>query len=272
MTVYAYDIPDNYITTRMLCTQLGVSTYWVNKHLHSLGISAEKLIKDARTKDQTSYTYSRESLNKIGSAITSILYDKTKIVNWINSTAICTRQSIYIDILKYTSIEKISRYYQDIEKPDYNSSALEKYEYKVKCAEAYWGLLSDTFRRSASDLCVTPRTRTKMEKIKVNFNLENLDDIKDAPKQSKKYELNYRWAVSTGSVTMKLMGRTYFVNDQHNTLKTLSWRSGYMPDFNNPPNSLPVLLRYDTYLAATGEVPDISQIVCRDECNDDNGA
>lgn len=180
------------MTTMELCEKLGVSRSWVNTHLRELGTTPE-FVEEA-------------------SCIRSVLYSEEKVVEWLNSHAVCSVQTQRISALDYATADEIEAYCREIE------AKAEAERTENKCSVQFdLDMVLAQFLPShlyLSIFLIDPRKRGQIPWVPVDRKIQSLDELQSVKDLAGggSPELAYRYAYSAGLIRYEVDGRKWFVD------------------------------------------------------------
>lgn len=175
------------ISTNELCGKLGVSRGWVNKYLRPFGKKGP-LLPDDKANLHTVY------------------YDEETIVDYLNTHAVFTRQTEWLNLADYVEEATARRTLEAI-------GALPKEERE----KIYWNFLSDVLPPGVTvfdNPFISSRYRGAYPWQIVKGHIKTLNDLSTmaAMKGQHSEELVYRENFAFGRVRVMVHGRTWFMN------------------------------------------------------------
>lgn len=174
------------ISTKELCEKLGVSRSWVNKYLRPIGKQGPQLPDDKAN-------------------LRTVYYDEENIVAYLNTHAVFTRQTEWLNLADHTEEAKARRTLKAID-------AMPKEDREKE----YWKFLSAVLPPGVTvfdNPSISSRNRGIYPWQTVKGRIKTLDELSTMAtmKGDRSEELIYRENFECGRVRVMVHGRTWFM-------------------------------------------------------------
>lgn len=175
------------ISTKDLCKKLGVSRSWVNKYLRPIGKQGPQSLDDKAN-------------------LRTVYYDEESIVAYLNTHAVFTRQTEWLNLADHMGEEKLRQTLKSID-------AMPKEDKKKK----YWKFLSDVLPHGVTvfdNPSISSRYRGTYPWQTVKVRIRTLDELSTMATMKGEHseELIYRENFEYGRVRVMVYGRTWFMS------------------------------------------------------------
>lgn len=189
------------MSTKELSLKLGISRSWINQYLRRLGQQGAFVMQFLQLSD-----------SEFKANLRTVYYDEADIITYLNSHALFSRQTEWINLTDYMEKDKIEGNLKELNA----IKALPSKEKEIEYYKFLDKILPPDIRFFVSkrDILAFSRNRGAFPWQSVKASIKNLDDLStiDALKGNHSEELIYRNNFKYGRIRVTAHGRTWYMD------------------------------------------------------------